>query len=528
MRRTMNTANPKSEIRNPRFQRAWPVLETILVLAVFALSAGWPPPDPNEAHYLAKAKHYWEPTWLAGDFFLESADTHLTFYVALGWLTKFLSLPATAWCGRIITWALLAAAWRRLSVLIVPRAGWAVFTAALFVTLSERCHMAGEWVVGGFEAKGLAYALVWFALGDVVSGRWIRAWLLMGAASALHVVVGGWSVVAAGLAWLSLGQERPKLASMWQGLVGGGLLSLAGILPGLDVSPGVTPDVADAANRLYVYTRLTHHLLAQRFPVLFLERFSMLFCVWLALCAFTPCDAPQRRLRRFVAGALVVSAAGAVIGLFAESHPATVASVLRFYWFRLADSMLSLGVALVGTAFITARLTSAPRRSAWQWAALGVALVLTGWHLGASTLQRMRPAAPRADAPNKVLDYADWRAACEWIAANTPASARFLTPRSSQTFKWYAGRSEVVTWKDMPQGAGELVAWWQRMQDVHGTGDPADPFYDTLAELSVDRLRRTAEKYGASYLLTSREPSLPLPRLYENDSYAVYAFATAP
>ena len=28
--------------------------------------------------------------------------------------------------------------------------------------------MAGEWVVGGFEAKGIAYALVFFALGAIL------------------------------------------------------------------------------------------------------------------------------------------------------------------------------------------------------------------------------------------------------------------------------------------------------------------------------------------------------------------------
>ncbi|MGH7137007.1 MAG: DUF6798 domain-containing protein, partial [Pirellulales bacterium] len=79
-------------------------LEIALVLAMFALQAGWPAPDVNEPHYLGKARHYWDPGWAAGDFFFESADTHLVFYITCGWITRWLSLPAAAWLGRLVTW----------------------------------------------------------------------------------------------------------------------------------------------------------------------------------------------------------------------------------------------------------------------------------------------------------------------------------------------------------------------------------------------------------------------------------------
>ena len=36
--------------------------------------------------------------------------------------------------------------------------------------------MAGEWVVGGVEAKGFAFALVFFALESGVRERWRTAW----------------------------------------------------------------------------------------------------------------------------------------------------------------------------------------------------------------------------------------------------------------------------------------------------------------------------------------------------------------
>ena len=67
-----------------------------------------PAPHVNETHYLTKAKHYWDPAYCPGDLFLDSADAHLPFYWTVGWLTKWLSLPAAAWVGRIAAWLLLA------------------------------------------------------------------------------------------------------------------------------------------------------------------------------------------------------------------------------------------------------------------------------------------------------------------------------------------------------------------------------------------------------------------------------------
>ena len=70
--------------------------------------------------------------------------------------------------------------------------------------------MAGEWVVGGVEAKGFAYVFVFLAVADLVYGRWKQCLLLLGAASAFHVLVGGWAVLAVGGVWAISLSERPK------------------------------------------------------------------------------------------------------------------------------------------------------------------------------------------------------------------------------------------------------------------------------------------------------------------------------
>ena len=165
----------------PKHNLPFRLAEIALIFALFAVQGAWPVPDVNEPYYLGKAIHYWNRSWGAGDFFLESADTHAIFYFTFGWLSLWLAPAALAWTGRAVTWALLAWSWERLSWAIVPRRWYAVLSAGLFACLMERCHMAGEWVIGGVEAKGFAYVLVFLGLESLVRGRWNRAWIAFGA-----------------------------------------------------------------------------------------------------------------------------------------------------------------------------------------------------------------------------------------------------------------------------------------------------------------------------------------------------------
>ena len=59
---------------------------------------------------------------------------------------------------------------------MIPRRWFSVLTAAWFVCLLARFHMAGEWVIGGVEAKGFAYVLVFLGLEALVRKRWNRMW----------------------------------------------------------------------------------------------------------------------------------------------------------------------------------------------------------------------------------------------------------------------------------------------------------------------------------------------------------------
>ena len=138
------------------------VLEVLLLVTLFFIYAGDSAPMVNEAHYLVKAKNYWDPGWCSQDIFVASDKVHTTFYFLFGWPTKFCSLTQTAWLGRLAGWVLLAVGLQRLSWGLFRKSFVSLAIAVLWISGVEYGNLAGEWVIGGIEAKVPAYGLILF------------------------------------------------------------------------------------------------------------------------------------------------------------------------------------------------------------------------------------------------------------------------------------------------------------------------------------------------------------------------------
>jgi len=511
-------------------------LEIALIFVVFFVAGGAPAPHVNETHYLAKAKQYWQPDWCAGNLFLESGKAHLTFYWTVGLLTKWFSLPTVAWIGRIAAWLSLAVAWRRLSRCITGQSFVAVLSAMLLVTLIDWTNFAGEWVVGGVEGKPFAYALVFWGLAALTERRWHVVWPCIGLAAAFHVLVGGWSAIAAGMVWLSLPREnRPTLTSMLPWLAVGGALALLGAVPALQLTQNVLPETVAEANQIYVFDRLPHHLspLTLRSEELTKKalRFGLLLLsfAWLRLyCGQQQAEASDGRpallrldlVMRFALAALVISIGGLAWELATWNHHALAARALKYYIFRLADIAVPMAVCL-GMVWLANHLSQ--RRSRWALALMILVFALPTAHLVNVSLARYENPCPPAD--RKLKNPPAFRDACHWASEHTPPKALFLVPRMAQSFKWYSNRSDLVTWKDVPQSAAALLTWRERLYDVHWhTNDDGDYVaYRSLAKQGTARIRHLAEKYKVDYVLTSDYPPLDLPVVYSNDYYTIYA-----
>ncbi|WP_068265713.1 DUF6798 domain-containing protein [Rubripirellula obstinata] len=517
----------------------WRLLaEWFLLIALMFVYAGDAPPMVNEAHYLVKAKNFWQPDWCAADLFASSGKAHVFFYWALGWPTQYFSLETTAWIGRIVGWSVLAFGLMRLSH-VFSRTGYAsIAIAVLWIAGIEYGNLAGEWVVGGIEGKVPAYGFVLAAIAELARRNWNRVWVLLGIASAFHVLTGGWSVIAAMFAWAVTEAGKPKrhpLLTRWLFL--GGLISLAGIIPAAQLMMGTSSTDAAQAAKIYSLFRIRHHLLPSDFLTWWYIRHGIVITILICFAIrqrvanrLKEDEEAERRFLAFVGGAGLIAVGGLLIGLLVSIFPDLSARLLRYYWFRLSDAMIPLGMAIV----VVGTLSDQDKR--WRVAAkslLVLAFLMVGYASVDRMLQRVPPSVNNrlmgwdmdSDAATKRAVFKDWLAVCNWAALSSPENEVFLTPRHQQTFKWYSGRSEVVNWKDVPQDAISLIEWKKRFQEV---------FPERLGAIRVTinykTLRKFREQYNVRYMIVDRRvvgEHLPLLRVYptessDNVNYAVY------
>ncbi|MDR2346323.1 MAG: GNAT family N-acetyltransferase [Planctomycetaceae bacterium] len=649
----------KSNIGDKIYSRLPDFFEVLILFFVFCVLGGTPIPDVNEPYYIGKAIHFWNPDWVLDDTFLESRDSHLTFYFLFGWFSFFLSPYWMAVTGRFLTWFLLALAWRRLCFTIL-RVRWVSVPCGLAMAYYvSGFNMAGEWIIGGVEGKSFAFPFVLFGIAELVRGRWDRVWIFLGIASAFHVLVGGWSVIAVIIVHI-LCRKRPNYHYM----IIGGLAALPGMIPGLLLDYGTVGDIVQESHRIYVFERLSHHLVPYKFMWTRILRFLLLTILWITCCRFMPHGSGrQRRFDFFVWGTIIISLIGFILAYTVQSSESISATVLRFYWFRMSDVAVPMGVA-IGAMFRLLRLTNLLRHNAfrlptvceliiavtvsvmifliadyllfggmmfswtvesdiavaWCISVLICRLILylineckiekrilsfidssnlvvrigritqrdgehSGFSIGKiakgeeyasiSNLKiwkgviyvviliyapfvvfmdladsRTRFSFPKSESKVPMQAY-KWREVCNWIAdeSNTSRLSKFFIPYDSVTFKWYANRSNVAVWKEVPQDAKSLIQWAESIEELYGiskrmsnseshngrNGKNSElilnkiskkPFAQMLSQKTPEEMRVLQEKYKFNYILAPLLPDISkrfgYKIVYKNSEYCVY------
>lgn len=522
---------------------AWISVEVVIVLVIFAAAGAWPTPDSNEAHYLTKARHFFDPSWCAGDFFLESQDAHDVFYWLVGPLAAGLPLPVAAWVGRWLGWLSLAIGFRHAVRPLLETPLARLLAAALFSLALRHTTAAGEWVIGGCEAKVFAWAFVLWAAGEIALGKFSGAWLALGAATALHPIVGGWGMIALLLAssprfWQQTSLSRGDCLR----LVSGTVLAAVGVVPAFGLASDADAAQQAAATTIYVVERLPHHLLPRTFADGFVARHVLAILLWCALSKIGPTDAPRSlartRLRAFVFAAIAISIVGCAIALLEPLAPGIVHQGLRFYWFRLADGLVPLALATAAAAGLCA--AGSPTDQG-RWRRFTVAVVSLLLIVDTANESRHWPLPWRADvtarSDTKVV-AGPWRDSCEWVCQNLPVDSCFLTPRGAASFIWRTGRREVVAWKNIPQDSRSLVEWRTRIVDCFSRSDTLHELERSTAALGFEQMHRVAQRYGANYAILPLDvlasPGFPpggkglWTQLYANDGYAVYRLNSDP
>lgn len=524
----------------------------LLVLVMFFANGV---PGRNESHYLTKAKAVWDSSFCSGgDLFLQSSDSHFLATAFSGTLAWFFPLAAVAWIGRAISWTLMAWAWTRISTCLrLPQ--WAgPFALTSLLVAIQNGHWAGEWMVGGFEAKSIAYPLAILGLAEILDGNWKRWWIWIGLAIAWHPVAAGWIGLSAGILWLSKSERIARMRREFAFMLLGAAIALVGLLPAAAGMGGSDRDGIILAPAVHVFLRLQHHMRPLTFAP---ERhwaasYSFGLLVIATLVYFKSNRQPKEAdcLKPILSLAwlsVMFSGIGLAIDYFVSPmRPDLAAKLLRFYWFRWSDVAVPLAYAAVFWKFATKAIANrtVPGNSGFssrnpvQSATVLVLIIATLTGLGFRIRENWLQDVPEADqlvassSGRYALNaeavanqrYIEWLAVCQWIRENTPADSLWFTPKYQQTFKWHAQRAEVICWKDVPQDNASVIEWYKRIQAC----EPPRDSNSVVREWKTEELLQLSRKYGFRWVLLDRSyqqtpPALEIiyPINIENRSFAI-------
>jgi len=511
-------------MRHRRLLIAWVVVMAVVVLSLLLdcnlLS--------NEADKLPLALRQVSPQWLPKDWYLGWPQSHQWLFQAIaGWPLRWLGFPLGSLLDRLLGYSLwslgFAAVTRRLGL-------WPVSSAlALALFLPRQGLVAGEWMVGGAESKTWAYGLLLLAFALWSSGRRLNlAALLAGLACSFHALVGLYG--AAGLLLLELLRRGRQPSSHWlpatRLLLPFAVGSFALLQPLVQQlhwdqpSAGGLQTGVPAVSWIYVYLRLPHHLsplgwpsahwAAALGPLLVLLLTTGLWS-WIRRCR-------QDWLERAGLQPAVMAAFGGwaavAVALFALGLLAAPFDLqgrwLRFYPFRLADSLLPLLLALLLAALAQVLLARCKRG---RWVAGGLAVLLLSQAPAVRSGAVWRPAeAFAAPAQRQALNSA--------ILRLTPSASVVLTPpQGFQDLPWRLQRSPVVQFKLFPSQSEAIVQWYRRLTVVSGAPPErngalgfaaAASLLEGYGRLTPAQLKGLAEGYGAAAVVTTAQQSGPL------------------
>ena len=498
-----------------------------LVVAMF-----WRPElASNEEVYMIGSRRILEPAFLAADWTLGGSPFAFPFgafnaLVAPMWLLLDDAVQIVLVC-RLAAWLLLGLALLR----IVERLGLAAWQVALGFTFwlvaDGQSLAAREWLFRGFEPKVAAYACLLWALLHAMLGRRIAAGFLAGLAAVFHVLVGGYGLAALGVAVLVQDMRCGRLsATVRFGAAAFPPVAAILVMGLVYLQAGAGAVDAAQVDRIMVEFRNAHHLDPGHFlgpwhgfglPLLAMTLFGY--------ARYVPRDAGAT-LVPFLAVLAALFLGGCVAYLFGAL------SVLRFYVFRVGDTLLPLFFWLLLPVLLQRALGAARRTRAFTprlaSALLGaVFLVYTpqlvaGPRQAVKTLRSWRHHLSGAGDP--------FARTADWIRGHVEADALFLSPPCQDDFWIEAERATIVQMKLAP--SNELaIEWFGRLLDVNGGRAIEAVSHGVCPEITANyrllsrpRVEQLAVRYGATHYLVDRErPEFSDRELYAREGWWIYA-----
>jgi hypothetical protein len=498
------------------------------LLPIVILVAGYPVPRLNEFYYLLRLDQAWHPQLLANDWtFANGGSEHRVFNFLFGIPTLFLPLQAVGWAGRALSWILLLHSLYRIGARLGISRFAAGFSIAVWLAVKQ-APISAEWIFGGFEAKGIAYALLFYAMERGMARKPGMAGLLMGLSFSIHPAVGLWGGLALTAALAVDGYARREMLTL-MGL--GFLASLPAAVPLLISMAGDTGSSREAW-RFLLLAKMPFHF----DPFTWDKRAILPLYLMLAAC-LPYVRSVRSRLTARKEGSASQPPASA-------SAPRPLSPARQLAWFMAASGVcFTLGLLFRYTESY-GLLKLMPFRVFAATCPLFffflMSHALAHWRLsplpGAALVAAVLGAMGLGNPPGLLVDSAgaikkvrsqpagDYVETLRWIAGNTPASAIVAMPPWRQENGYWSRRAQVASFLFNPYD--RLDEWEERLRaqvgDVPYAGmaeqnEAMRARYAALSEADVLRLR---DRYHAEYIVT--ESTYPFRLLHAAGAWKAY------
>jgi hypothetical protein len=470
-------------------------------------------PSYTEAHYLLHLAKLYNPNFLQNDWTFSALPTHFVFNVVFGPLTLLFPLEVVGWIGRILSYSLILVALLQLGRHFrIPL--WMITGSILLWLLHRQSIVGGEWILGTFEAKSIAYALLFFSLnGFMGNGGIIIPSSLLGLAFSFHPAIGLWAALSVGLSLVVLRYPIDVIIKF-------GCCTTLFALPGLAallVTPFESGLDASEALKFICLVVMPYHF----DPFFFGKAWQALLVLPILLCF----NLLHFRLVGKGHSLQFLMSFQAIIGLF---------FVLGFIGRYIENYNLLLLMpcrlfpVLLPLFFLLTLMSALHHCHAIKY---GKGLVVLGLVAFASYGSPIHEFVYSVGRHYSMLTRGeeDVQKALKWIANNTPTNSIIISPPWRSDSFYLSRRGQIAAWA-VPR-FDRVGEWRERLQllvgDVSGlrgygiVNERIEHMASHYNALTATDIASLSEKYGAEYLLSSATYSYPV--LFQSGTYKVYS-----
>ncbi|MBN2547082.1 MAG: hypothetical protein JXB50_14870 [Spirochaetes bacterium] len=485
--------------------------------------------ESNEADTLVYAKHFMNKNWITNDWYLNlGIGYRYLFNFFAGTLALIFPLWIVSIIGRIIIILIFSYLFYKIGEHFKVNSCLMVFFATLYCIFPSLT--AGEWFLRYFETKVFSYFFSILSIYFLMKKSYIKMFLSLGLSLSFHVLIGLYSCFCLFFTvLLNIKYFKNDLISLVKASF---IFPIAGIF-GIyfiitNIISNTDKKISHFASIVYVKLRVAHHTLPSSWDKNFFFYFIIIIIFLLFIYLFSK-KQDMKIMSSFGLMSAVLFLIGLIIYLLGNIN------LLKFYWFRLPDVMLTFISFLLITIIINNFLninTIKNIKINYLIKLLNLLIIIT-----ASFLVFFKFKDTEIYFNNKNKNYEvfyldnniDYNLfdVLKWVNINSNKNDTFLSDPYFERFYVFAQRSQFVSFKHSPQSEIDIFEWYKRMHLANNTEikdyDHPNKFEKNFYNLNEETINKIHKKYNIDYYIGKTNKNYSYPVIYKNDEYAIYS-----